>query len=93
MYYCNCEKYCQGKCREVPKATFFRHGKYRDLFTPRFQQYLSRHPIILPKPGPSRCLTNTGPFPQYNCIARVEGIFGHDAVEVSIRFYWYSQSC
>jgi hypothetical protein len=56
-YYCNCEKYCQGDRKEVSKTTFFKHKKYRDLFTPQFQDYLNRHPVITSDPGPSRRLT------------------------------------
>src|SRR6267154_590244 len=54
--------------------------------------YLTRHLIVVPEPGPSGRLTNTGPFPQYNRMAQVEGFVGHDAVEVSIISHWYSRS-
>jgi len=91
-YYCNCERYCQGDRKEVSRSTFFRHEKHRAIFTPRFQEYLTRHPIVVPEPGPSGRLTNTGPFPQYNCTAQVEGFVGRDAVEVSIISHWYSRS-
>jgi hypothetical protein len=92
IYHCNCEKYCQGNWKEVSGSTFLRHKKYRALYTPRFQEYLARHPIVVPEPGPSNRLTNTGPFPQCNRTAQVERSVGRDAVEVSIIFHWYSRS-
>ena len=59
-YYCNCEKYCQGGRKEVSKSTFFNHKKtYRDLFTPQFQEYLNRYPVVVSEPGPSRRLTES----------------------------------
>ena len=89
-YHCDCEKYYQGNRKEVSRSTFLRHEKYCILFTPRFQEYLTRHPIVVPEPGPSRHLTNTGPFPQHNCMAQIERSVGQNAVEVSIIFHWYS---
>jgi len=56
-YYCDCEKYCQGERKVVSKTTFFNHKKYRESltnFTPQFQEYLSRHPVVAPISGPSR---------------------------------------
>jgi hypothetical protein len=58
-YYCNCEKYCQGDQKEVSKTTFFNHKKYRDLFTPQFQDYLNRCPVVVSEPGRSRHLTGS----------------------------------
>ena len=96
-YYCNCKKYCKGYQKVVSRTTFFSHKKYRNIFTPRLQEFLNRHPVVVPKPGPSGHSTkssevagNTGPF---NRTAQVEGVVGHDAVDVSIIFHWHSRSC
>ena len=81
-YYCDCKKYCQGDQKVVSRATYFNHKKHRERYTPRFREFLNRHPVIAPKPGPS--VTNTQPVPQYSRTAQVEGIVDCDAIDVSI---------
>ncbi len=98
-HYCNCEKYCQGDWKEVSRSTFFRHEKLHTIFTPWFQEYLTCHPIVMPEPGPSGCLTNTGPFPQYNCMAQVEVVLPEldwpwvGLLSCNLSWIWLDQPC
>ena len=42
-YYCDCQRYCDGRTRVVKQATYYNHAKYCNhlQFSAEFQEYLN----------------------------------------------------
>jgi hypothetical protein len=96
VYYCNCEKLCKGDRKLVSKASFFRHRKYREVYTHHFQDFLERHPVVVSEPGPSGHLTNssetahnTGSLSHCDRTTQVGGVVDRDVVDVSSICHWF----
>jgi len=50
IYYCDCEKLCKKKQRQLPKSTYFRHKKHQDEFSKysqSMQDFLNAHPVVV----------------------------------------------
>lgn len=48
-YYCDCQKWCKGRRRQVSRATHSRHKPYRDPYahySAATREFLNRYPII-----------------------------------------------
>ena len=62
-FYCDCERYCAGKRKQVSRTTFYFHKRMRDplsQFSAPMQTFLKDKPVIVRTP-PSNTNTSRGP--------------------------------
>ena len=55
-YYCDCERYCNGKRNRVSKTTFYSHKKMADplrRFSATMQTFLNDKPVVVSAPSSS----------------------------------------
>ena len=51
-YYCNCQKLCKGKNKELPRSTYYDHKPYRDTnarFSAKLQHIFNTNPVVVYK--------------------------------------------